>query len=256
MLGRSQARNWFFAGIFLVYRHRTDLNDGAPAASRAITLSVLTGKTAKQPTRRLNAAELTESRREEIAEAAIKVFAEHGYRDASIARIAARMGAGHGTIYRYFENRRAIAEYVLNRSLLRLTTVVTDEPPDASGSAVEYRAQVERIGRSLYDLMIAEPDLASVVFFVAGEVDSEMRDQVQSTFDVVAEVTERYLHNGIDKGFLDAALDTFTTASAIVGMIFEGARRVHLADDARVEGERWVAAVVRLMFDGIVARDK
>jgi AcrR family transcriptional regulator len=239
-----------------LYRHRTDLNRGARAASRAITLGVVTGKTAKQPTRRLSAAELTESRREEIATAAIKVFAENGYREASIARIAARMGAGHGTIYRYFENKRAIAEYVLNRSLLQLMTIVTDEPPDASSDWVEYRAQVVRIGRALYDLMIAEPDLASVVFFVAGEVDTEMRDHVQAMFDLIAEATERYLCNGIDKGFLDPSLDTFSTAAAIVGMIFEGARRVHLAEDARAEGERWVAAVVHLMFDGIVARDR
>ncbi|MBI4896931.1 MAG: TetR/AcrR family transcriptional regulator [Actinobacteria bacterium] len=214
----------------------------------------MTGSTAKKPARRLSAAELTESRREEIADAAIKVFALHGYRDASIAQIASQMGAGHGTIYRYFENKRAIAEYVLNRSLLKLTSVVTDEPPEASNNAAEYRAQVERIGRGLYDLMIAEPELGSVVFFVAGQVDSEMREQVQGAFDAVAQVTEMYLHNGIKKDFLDPSLDTFRTAAAIVGMIFEGARRVHLADNPRAEGESWSATVTHLMFDGIVAR--
>ena len=211
----------------------------------------MTGSTAKRPRRRLTAVELTESRREQIADAAIKVFAEHGYRDASIAQIASKMGAGHGTIYRYFDNKRAIAEYVLNRSLMKLTSVVTDEPPEASNDADEYRAQVERIGRGLYDLMIAEPELGSVVFFVAGQVDSEMRDQVQGAFDAVAQVTETYLRNGIDKGFLDPSLDTFRTAAAIVGMIFEGARRVHFAEDPRSEGESWSATVTHLMFKGI-----
>lgn len=209
-------------------------------------------KKPKRPARRLSAAQLTQGRREQIADAAIVVFAEHGYRDASIAQIAAQMGAGHGTIYRYFDNKRAIAEFVLNRSLLRLTSVVTDEPPDASSSADEYRAQVVRIGTALYDLMIAEPELGSVVFFVAGQVDSDMRETVQTTYDAVAGVTEMYLKNGIERGFLDPGLDTFRTASAIVGMIFEGARRVHMAEDQRDEGERWAAAVVRLMFDGIV----
>lgn len=214
----------------------------------------MSGASAKKPSRRLSAAELKQSRSEEIADAAIAVFAEHGYRDASIAQIAAQMGAGHGTIYRYFDNKRAIAEYVLNRSLLRLTSVVTDEPPEASETADQYRAQVVRIGTALYDLMIAEPELGSVVFFVAGQVDSEMRDNVQGAYDAVAGVTEMYLRNGIDRGFLNPDLDTFRTASAIVGMIFEGARRVHMAEDKRAEGESWAAAVVQLMFDGIVAR--
>lgn len=214
----------------------------------------MSGETAKRPVRRLSAAELTESRREEIADAAIAVFAEHGYRDASIAQIAAKMGAGHGTIYRYFENKRAIVEYVLRRSLIRMMQVVTDEPPEASDTADEYRAQTARIGRALYDLIIAEPDLGSVVFFVAGQVDSEMGEQVRGAFDAVAIATEKYLLNGIEKGFIASDLDTFRTASAIVGMIFEGARRVHMAEDQRAEGALWADTVVRLMFDGLVAR--
>ncbi|MBI5310968.1 MAG: TetR/AcrR family transcriptional regulator [Actinobacteria bacterium] len=214
----------------------------------------MSGKPAKKPARRLSAAELTESRRGEIADSAIAVFAEHGYRDASIAQIAAKMGAGHGTIYRYFDNKRAIAEYVLRRALIRLMQVVTDEPPEASDTAEQYRDQTARIGRALYDLIISEPDLGSVVFFVAGQVDSEMGAQVRLAFDLVASATEKYLLNGIEKGYIEPDLDTFRTASAIVGMIFEGARRVHLADDQRAEGEQWAATVVKLMFDGIVAK--
>lgn len=182
------------------------------------------------------------------------VFAEHGYRDASIAQIAKRMGAGHGTIYRYFDNKRAIAEYVLRRSLLRLAAPITGEPPDASNSAAEYRAQVERIGRGLYTLLIAEPELAGVMFFVTGEVDSELRDQVREVFDVVATVIAQYLQNGVDKGFLRADLDTFRTGAAMVGMLFEGARRVHQAEDPHAEGERWIEVISRLAFEGFVAR--
>lgn len=226
----------------------------AVQSGRTAKLGTLSDGSADKPTRRQLAADLAEGRREAIADAAIEVFAEHGYRDAGVAQIAARAGTGHGTIYRYFDNKQAIAEYVLNRSLLRLVSAVTGESPEASETADEYRAQVERIGRALYDLILAEPELGSVLFFVAGEVESELRDEVQRVFDAVAEVTELYLRNGVAKGFLSASLDTFTTAAAIVGMIFEGARRVHGSDDARAEGERWVSAVTGLMFDGIVVR--
>lgn len=204
--------------------------------------------------RRLSAAELAETRREEITVAAVAVFAEHGYRDASIAQIAAQMGAGHGTIYRYFENKRAIAEHVLGRSLVRIAEALSAEPADLADNAEQYRAQVERIGRALYDLLIAEPELGTVIFFVAGEVDSEMREQVQRAFDIVAEVTATYLRNGITKGFLAPDIDAFRTGAAIVGMLFESARRVHLAEDKQIEGEHWVGVITKLMFDSVVKR--
>lgn len=208
----------------------------------------------KSTTPRLSAAELTDRRREEIYHAAMKVFAEHGFRDASVAQVASELGVGHGTIYRYFDNKRAIVEYVLNRAIMRLTSVVTQEPPNVTNSADEYREQVGRIGRALFKLFIDEPNLAVVLFFIAGEVDSELRDQVRGAFDLIAAGTELYLRNGIEKGFLDPELDTFATACAINGMIFEGARRVHLAADSHTEGERWTKVVQKLMFDGMAVQ--
>ncbi|MBJ7457719.1 MAG: TetR/AcrR family transcriptional regulator [Thermoleophilaceae bacterium] len=210
------------------------------------------GKTEPKKTR-LSAAELTEQRRGEIYLAAVRVFAEHGFRDASIAQIAAEMGVGHGTIYRYFDNKLAIGEYVVGRAIMRLGVVISEEPSTSTGSVDEYREQVGRIGTSLFNLFIDEPNIAEVLFFVAGELDSELRDQVSRAFDLIALTTEQYLLNGVKKGFLDPELDTFATACAVNGMIFEGARRVHAAQNPVQEGERWTRVVQKMMFDGIAA---
>ncbi|MBJ7348566.1 MAG: helix-turn-helix transcriptional regulator, partial [Thermoleophilaceae bacterium] len=90
---------------------------------------------------RLSAADLTDQRRDEIYHAAVSVFAEHGYRDATIAKIAAVMGAGHGTIYRYFSNKQAIVEYVIQRAVMQLMPVIEAEPADATTTLEEYREQ-------------------------------------------------------------------------------------------------------------------
>lgn len=209
----------------------------------------------KTRTPRLSAAELTDQRREEIYHAAVKVFAEHGYRDASIAQIAAAMGAGHGTIYRYFENKRAIVEYVIERSVLQLTPVVVAEPPEAATTLDEYREQIGRIGRGLYEAFIADSDLGRVLFFVVGEVESELREQVAGTFEFFTVTTELYLINGVKRGFIDPELDTYVTAAALNTLIFEGARRLEFADDPSAETDRWIAAAQRLLFDGIGRRD-
>lgn len=221
------------------------------AARRDGRIWRLAGGKSEPPKRRLSAAELTDQRRDEIYAAAVRVFADNGFRDASIAQIAAEMGVGHGTIYRYFENKSAIGEYVVGKSIVRLGAVIAAEPATATNSADEYREQVGRIGAALFDLFVHDPDLAAVLFFVAGELDSELREQVRRAFDVLSAATEQYLINGVEKGFLDPHVDTFTTASAINAMIFEGARRVHVADDPAREGQRWIGVVQRLMFDSL-----
>lgn len=208
--------------------------------------------TSKTP--RLSAAQLTEQRRDEIYHAAVKVFAEHGYRDASIAQIAAEMGAGHGTIYRYFKNKRAIVEYVIQQSVLQLTPVVEAEPPDAATTLAEYREQVGRIGRRLFETFIANTDLGRVLFFVVGEVDSELRKQVAKMYDFFTAATEQYLINGVKRGFIDPAVDTFITAAALNSLIFEGARRLEFAEDPSAEADRWIATAQRLLFEGVGAK--
>jgi AcrR family transcriptional regulator len=61
--------------------------------------------------RRLSATE----RRERILEAATQVFAEHGYRDASVGEIAARAGVVASVIYDHFASKRDLHIELLER---------------------------------------------------------------------------------------------------------------------------------------------
>ena len=51
--------------------------------------------------------------RREIVAASFDCFAERGYHATGIADIAARLGIGHGTFYRYFENKRDLLVKVI-----------------------------------------------------------------------------------------------------------------------------------------------
>jgi AcrR family transcriptional regulator len=48
-------------------------------------------------------------RREDILQAALKIFAKHGYHQSKMSDIAALAGVAHGTVYRYFPNKRTLA---------------------------------------------------------------------------------------------------------------------------------------------------
>src|SRR2546421_13026570 len=84
-------------------------------------------------------------RREEILDAAARVFAQKGYHEAGIADIAGALGIGHGTVYRYFKNKDDIAAGVTGRDVGRLARALLGESPTASTTPEEYRAQVERL---------------------------------------------------------------------------------------------------------------
>ena len=68
-------------------------------------------KSEREPRRRLTAA----ARREVIAVAAAELFAERGYRGASIEEIARRSGVTPPVVYEHFESKRELYRDLLER---------------------------------------------------------------------------------------------------------------------------------------------
>jgi AcrR family transcriptional regulator len=192
-------------------------------------------------------------RRRQILDAAYRVFGDKGYQAASIADIATVLGIGHGTFYRYFDNKLDIFRHVIDEVMQRIGRVVMAEDPESTADLAGYRDQIGRLGRSLYELFMSEPQLAQLLFYEAYGIDAEIDRRVRMALDVFGGYTERYLRNGMKKGFLRPDLDASTTALAINAMIFEGARRVLRADDPEANATIWIDAVRRLMLDGMSA---
>lgn len=197
-----------------------------------------------------------DERRRRILAAALKVFAERGYHNAGIADIAQEVGAGHGTFYRYFTNKRDILDHVLAYAGERITAALAGSDPDGrsdpdgTDTLEEYRAQVERIGDALFTLFVDEHQIVPVFFMQSMSVDAEMTGRVLAVHDAMAALTEAYLRNGVRKGFLRADLDTAVTARAVNGMITAGAVAALRFDDPDAERDRWVRGVTTLMLDG------
>lgn len=192
-----------------------------------------------------------ERRREEILTAAERVFAEKGFHSAGIADIAAELGLGHGTFYRYFENKQDIANHVLERVLARVAAPALAEDPESTTSAEDYRAQTIRILEGMFELLETDPHVLRFFHDQSVAVDSS---QLAVAIDLYARYTERFLANGVERGFLRTDLDVAVTAEALVGLMFEGTRRAVAAADRAEARRRWIEGGVALMFDGIVAR--
>ncbi len=68
------------------------------------------------------------ARRNQILDAAIKVFAEKGFHAATIKEIAAEAGIAHGSIYTYFENKTALLLGIFDRMK---ASIIQEHPPIA-----------------------------------------------------------------------------------------------------------------------------
>ena len=193
-----------------------------------------------------------EQRREDILATAYRLFGERGYHDTNISDIADALKIGHGTFYRYYQNKRDIFVQVIDLVVAKIAGVVAAEEP-ATRTLADYRAQLERIGERLFDLFAADQHLAQILFYEAPGIDRALDQKIRAAIDLFASFTERYLVNGKKRGFLRRDLDTSVTALAINAMIFEGVRRVQAAPSQRRAKDQWVRAVTQLLLQGMAA---
>lgn len=189
-----------------------------------------------------------DAKREEILDAAQSMFTEKGYHETGIADIAAELGMGHGTFYRYFANKQDIAAKVLERAIMNIASAIADEDPTASNSVDEYREQTRRIMFNMFELLDAQPEVFHLLHVQSLAIDS---DALHGSFEAFSTHTQRFLENGVAKGFLRPGLDVEITAQALVGLIFEGTRRAIAEGAPRELWTRWIEAGVALMFDGV-----
>ena len=190
--------------------------------------------------------------RREIIDAAFDCFAENGYHATAISDIAAKLGIGHGTFYRYFENKRDIVEHVVDDAVTRIVEALgADNAPDVAADLEEYRAQAERIGDALGEIVVADPRLPRMILEAPG-IDPEMSAKILGFFELARTLNTAYMQHGVDVGYLRPDLDVEATAEAINGMIIAAALGAVASPD-RERQKRLSVAIRRLMFEGILA---
>ncbi|GAA3806725.1 helix-turn-helix domain-containing protein [Nocardioides panacisoli] len=191
--------------------------------------------------------------RREIIDAAFACFAERGYHATGIADIAARLGMGHGTFYRYFENKRDIVEHVITDLVERILGALgAENAPEAVDTLEDYRQQSARIGEALASIFGSDLRMPRLLLEAPG-IDQAMSDRMLELFDTTAQFTAAYLDHGVRLGYLRADLDVRATAHAINGMIL-GSVLAALRDPDPERQHRLGAAIRAVMYDGIAAR--
>ena len=189
---------------------------------------------------------------QDIIQAAFLEFSERGYHQTAIADIATRLGIGHGTFYRHFQNKRDILEKVIIDTVTKINSLLTGEnAPAAVSTLAAYQEQCERIAERLIAFAQDNPLALKLILLEATSIDAEMTQYVQSMIQMSATITAHYLQNGVEQGFLRQDLDTEATAHAIIGMITNGALRFLTAPDDLTALENYAVSVIQLIVQGM-----
>ncbi|MFJ8266688.1 TetR/AcrR family transcriptional regulator [Peribacillus asahii] len=80
------------------------------------------------------------NKRDDVLDAALILFAERGFDGTTIPMIADKAKVGAGTIYRYFENKEALFNWLFQYWVTRLSEIVKDNfPNDLTNIRLHHR---------------------------------------------------------------------------------------------------------------------
>jgi AcrR family transcriptional regulator len=190
----------------------------------------------------------TDRRREQILDAAARVFAEKGYHEAGIADIATDLGIGHGTFYRYFANKKEIVSQAVDWAVRQITDTVLEEDPAGSNTLAEHRAQVERIYLRLFTLQDRHPHLIRFLYRQATDPA-----KLTMALDGFLGYAATLIRNGMDKGFLRPDIDIDIASQALIAVMFDVMRRSATTPMPAEMRQRWLTTGSRMMLEGLQA---
>lgn len=117
--------------------------------------------------------QLTARRTDEILDVAARLFAARGYPNTDLQVVADELGAGKGTIYRYFPSKRELFLAAVDRGMQRLTAYIA-----ASMTAADALDQIEQGIRGYLEFFQANPALAELLI----QERAEFRDRAKPTY--------------------------------------------------------------------------
>lgn len=128
-----------------------------------------------------------EARREQILVVAAKVFAEKGYRVASVTDIVEGAHMGRGTFYLYFDSKREVFLELIEKYFEGFEAVLRDNHRRVRSSARDNGDLLEVWRDNIVRLLeyhCERPELTSVVYHDAVGRDADFREKVEELSEV------------------------------------------------------------------------
>lgn len=135
------------------------------------------------------------SKRDDICDAALELFAEKGIEATTTHEIAERAGAAEGTLYRHFDGKADLAQWLYRRCAGQLEATLMEAADTRSGPDERLDALI----RGVFDFYATKP--ASCTYLLStedsGVVGNEGQDGLSPPVRLFAEVLDEGMRQGI-----------------------------------------------------------
>jgi TetR/AcrR family transcriptional regulator, fatty acid metabolism regulator protein len=154
-------------------------------------------------------------RRQEILDAAVRVFARKGFHAARVGDIAAEAGVAHGLLYHYFASKDELLETIFREAWAELlaafrVTEGTDEPAPE---------QLRKVCAILLRTWRDRPQLVTVLVREIAR-SAELQNRIEDVGEAFR-VIERIVARGQERGELRADAEPRLTATILYGALEE-----------------------------------
>jgi AcrR family transcriptional regulator len=154
-----------------------------------------------------------------ITKAAVMVFAQKGYANATVADIAARAEIGKGTIYEYFASKEDLFFAVFEWFKLQTRNTAKVNIAVLGGPAAK---RLEALSDSLMAMWTEIEDVFTLTMeFWAASSSSQMQDRFKANFREMYQefrgIVKSLVHEGMRQGEFRSDVNAESVAAALVG---------------------------------------
>ncbi len=190
--------------------------------------------------------------RHRILQAAQHLFASRGYDGTTTRDLASAAGVAEGTLFRHFENKKAILIEVATQGWVEILTDLLTELSEMGS----YKA-VAQVMRRRMMRMHENADMMKVCFMEA-QFHPELRDRIQSeVIEKMTDVAEAFFQTAMDKGIYRP------TNPKIVAKVFLGMFAVAgFSNDTIMEPgaspkqmQEMAEGIADIFLNGVLAKD-
>ena len=198
-------------------------------------------------------------RSRQILDCAKQVFAERGFHAANVSHICAAAGIGRGTLYLYFQNKRAVLTAILREALERVRALMERQlaqqqasfpPPDKVRRSVAIEISARQL-REILEVVFADDAMVRILLREAVGLGVDVETILGEIDDTLIALVERGLADAHAAGFV-RDLDPRMTATMIVGGV-EKLALAALRSDAPVDLDRLCLEAARLHSVGTLS---
>lgn len=188
----------------------------------------------------------SKQRRQDILEAAIRVFAERGYYTANVSDVAHAAGVAQGTIYLYFKSKEELLRAIFNEKMGELIDFIDEQICAVKGA----EARLARLIEVQIEHIEIYPELTELILVELRQSGKFLHEDTIRQIQRYLGIIEDLLREGIEEGIYSEQLPISIAATMLYSGM-EGLATRWSLEDTKQPLKETAAAVKEIFLEGI-----